>query len=159
MKYDGCTCFRQAQRAGHNGSQYIKACRRFGDAIQEYGWENFKYEVLEEGLTKEEAEIREKYWIEQDNCVWPNGYNLDSGGKRGNKHSEETKQKMKKSAKSRQDHLKPVRRYTKDGQFIKEYSSVREAERETGILHSNISSCCKQRYGCKSAGGYIWRYA
>ena len=42
--------------------------------------------------------------------------------------------------------------------FIKEYPSVREAERQTGLYHSNISKCCKGLKNYKSVGGYIWKY-
>ena len=50
----------------------------------------------------------------------------------------------------------PVNQYTKDGQFIKTYSSTMEVEKELGIYHNTISKCCKGKY--KSAGGFIWRY-
>lgn len=38
-----------------------------------------------------------------------------------------------------------------------EFYGTREAERQTGVAHSSISSCCKGKL--KSAGGYHWRYA
>ena len=51
---------------------------------------------------------------------------------------------------------KPVFQYDKNGNFIKKYNSVCEAERKTKIFQSNISKCClKQRH---SAGGFVWRY-
>lgn len=46
---------------------------------------------------------------------------------------------------------------TLDGQFIRKWGSVSEAERELGIHHSSISDCCRGRY--KSAGGFHWVYA
>lgn len=39
---------------------------------------------------------------------------------------------------------------------IKTYYGIREAERETGVYHSNISRCCKGIV--KSAGGFKWEY-
>lgn len=100
MKYHGSTsCKYQSHRAGKNGSQYIKMCRKFGEAILEYGWPNFKYEVLEDGLTKEEAEVREQYWIEKENSVWPNGYNLEAGGKKCHSVNDDTKRKMSEKRK------------------------------------------------------------
>ena len=53
---------------------------------------------------------------------------------------------------------KPVKQYTLDMVFIKEYSSAAEASRQTGINKSHICSCCVGRYGFKTAGGYIWEY-
>ena len=44
----------------------------------------------------------------------------------------------------------------KTGELLATFPSTREAERVTGINHSNISACCLGKY--KSAGGYIWRY-
>lgn len=38
---------------------------------------------------------------------------------------------------------------------LNEFESMRQAERETGILVGNISSCCNGK--TKSAGGYKWR--
>ena len=81
QKYIGKTGLRlQSQRAGHNGCHYVKYCSAFGEAIQQDGWENFKYEVIEEGLTKEEAEIKEREYIEKFNTIYPFGYNLEAGG-------------------------------------------------------------------------------
>ena len=52
---------------------------------------------------------------------------------------------------------KKILQYTKSGEFIKEWSSMREVERELGIPRCSICACCKGKY--KSAGGYVWRYA
>lgn len=54
-------------------------------------------------------------------------------------------------------HSKPVEQYTLDMVFIKEYPSVMEAERQTGISHTKIVLVCQGKR--KKAGGYIWRYA
>ena len=40
-------------------------------------------------------------------------------------------------------------------QFIREYESIRAAERETKIPHQHISDCCRLQ---KSAGDYIWKF-
>ena len=41
--------------------------------------------------------------------------------------------------------------------LIVEFSSIREAERQLGISHSDITKCCKGKK--KSAGNYYWMYA
>lgn len=51
---------------------------------------------------------------------------------------------------------KPVIQYNLNGERIKEFVSVRDAERQTGINNSNIIACCKLRK--KNAGGYLWNY-
>lgn len=50
-----------------------------------------------------------------------------------------------------------VRQYDLDDNFIKEFESMKEASKETGVSISNISQCInnkkKQGYSC----GYIWK--
>lgn len=50
---------------------------------------------------------------------------------------------------------KPVLQFTKDGQFVAEYPSMKEAERQTGIPASSISYAIKGRL--KTTGGSIWK--
>ena len=38
---------------------------RFWSAIQHYGWENFSHEILEDNLTKDQADQKEKYYIKK----------------------------------------------------------------------------------------------
>lgn len=51
---------------------------------------------------------------------------------------------------------KKVLQFTKSGEFIKEWPSAYEAERELGIAQSNICGCCNGKR--KYAGCYIWEY-
>lgn len=51
---------------------------------------------------------------------------------------------------------KPVYQYTLDGQFIKEWPSVQEVERQLGYSKGNICQCCLGRL--KTAYGLIWQY-
>ena len=53
----------------------------------------------------------------------------------------------------------PVRSYTVDGVFVKEYVSASDAARQVGGVHSRIHGCCMRNYGRKTAYGLIWRYA
>lgn len=45
----------------------------------------------------------------------------------------------------------------KNGDVVFCFDCIMDAERETGILNSNIVACLKGRH--KTAGGYIWIYA
>lgn len=49
-----------------------------------------------------------------------------------------------------------VIQYTIEGIFMAEYSSIHEAERVTGIFHTNICQVCRGKR--KTAGGYLWLY-
>lgn len=48
-------------------------------AMKDYGVENFSFDVIEQ-IDNSFLDEREKYWIEQYNCLSPNGYNLTTGG-------------------------------------------------------------------------------
>lgn len=50
-----------------------------------------------------------------------------------------------------------VWQFTKEGEFVALYESLREAERCTGVRNGNISRCCNG--AVKTAGGFKWQYA
>jgi hypothetical protein len=51
---------------------------------------------------------------------------------------------------------KAVIQFSKEGEFIAEYYSGKEAFRQTGIRQGSISSCCLGI--SKTSGGYIWKF-
>lgn len=75
------------------------------------------------------------------------------GKKKGSITSEETKIKQRTSAQNRQ---KPVLQFDKQNNFIKEYSGVIEASRQTGCYDSAITMCCQGKL--KATKGFIWKY-
>ena len=81
-----------------NGNGY-KSNVLFYRAIQKYGWENFKHEILYDGLTKEEACITEIELIEKSQSSnLKFGYNLMRGGEIAKpKHSAESIEKMRRA--------------------------------------------------------------
>lgn len=100
-KYVGITC-REPEVRWQNGKAY-KHNVYFTNAIQKYGWENFKHEVLLTNETLEFANKVEKCLIKAYKCKIPNGYNMTDGGDGTPGHilSDESKQKMSKSLKER----------------------------------------------------------
>ena len=53
--------------------------------------------------------------------------------------------------------LKPVVQYSTKGELIREYRSIREAERTLGLeVSSGISACCAHKLN--TAYGYVWRF-
>ena len=52
---------------------------------------------------------------------------------------------------------KPVRQYTLSGEFVKEYPSMHEAKRQTGISEGGIYYSANHKVS--HAGGYVWEYA
>lgn len=94
--YIGQTCqnpsHRWRQGAGYQG------CTHFYSAILKYGWDNFEHIILEEGLTKEEADLKETYFINKYNTIDDRyGYNLKDFHSHG-EYSEKSKKKMSNSA-------------------------------------------------------------
>lgn len=58
--------------------------------VEKYGKENFEIQILEDNiLSIEELNKLEVLNIKKYNCIFPNGYNFDSGGDEGKYYSEE----------------------------------------------------------------------
>ena len=50
----------------------------------------------------------------------------------------------------------PVYQYTLDGEFVREWKSTAEIQRQLGYHHGNIWACCNGVYA--SSNGYQWSY-
>ena len=91
--YVGITKMRPKRRwdcgRGYKENEY------FSHAIAKYGWDNFKHEILLEGLTVDEASLAEKIFIGYWDLTNRNkGYNLESGGVANWEITEETRRKI-----------------------------------------------------------------
>ena len=85
---------KQHERGDTNNS------RRFHNAMNKHGADGFEFTILEY-CDVELLDEREGYWINQLNSLYPNGYNLTSGGGAFQKHHEETKKKFSDNQKKR----------------------------------------------------------
>lgn len=104
----------------------------------QYGINNFTFEILE--LCNEELlNQKEEFWIKHFD-TYNNGYNQNSGG-------DNVEHAVKVTKKS-------VYCYDLNGRFMKEYDSLCEAERQTGIGNSLISRAIKTNGRTKN---YQWR--
>lgn len=110
--------------------------------VQEYEWDNFiisevekiSCDTLEE--LKQALDRQEIYYINKYNCMYPNGYNIQSGGI--NAPVKEIK----------------VYQFDKLGNFIKEYKSITDASKQTNTDRVGIHKCINKKQA--TAGGYIW---
>lgn len=94
--YIGMTCQTLSRRA-RDGKGYV-GCSAFENAIKKYGWENFRHEILEEGLTFEDACEKEREYIQKfKSLTTQNGYNLEAGGRAFCEVSAETREKISKN--------------------------------------------------------------
>jgi len=123
-------------------------------AIQKYGIENFKKEILEHCKTKKQLNKKEIYWIKKLNSKAPNGYNIVNGGTGGDilsqlskKQQKETKQKISKAHKNSEvaakhrlelSEAKRGTRLTK-GTKQKMSKAAKGNQRRKGILHTETT--------------------
>lgn len=81
MKYVGATINIQERHRSH-----IRAAERkkfvknsLQEAIHKFGVKSFKFDVVDNAESLEELSDKEADWIDKEDCIYPNGYNLNSG--------------------------------------------------------------------------------
>lgn len=98
--YIGKTCYKKPEYRWKNGNGYINS-PHFYKAIQKYGWNNIKHEILYENLTYEEAFYKEIELILYYKSL-NKSYNHSDGGEGASiKHSEEWNNNISKSHKGK----------------------------------------------------------
>jgi group I intron endonuclease len=103
------------------------------NAIQKYGWDNFKVETRE--VPVEMLNEEEQKQIKRLNTMAPNGYNLTSGGERC-KASEETKKRMSAASKKVQA----------DPDVKAKISAALKKMWEDPVLKARMSAASKNRW-------------
>lgn len=178
--YVGITC-ESVQKRWRNGKGYLRKNKdgsfqqpKFARAIIKYGWENFDHIVWAEGLSHKNACKVEQLLI----AIWDtikNGYNITAGGEGtvgvsnagenssfyGKHHTEETKallSELRKKYYEENDHYRCeiVYQFDMNGDFIREFKSLQEMERQTGISHSVVARVCNGKLNYTH--GYAWAY-
>lgn len=176
-KYIGMTNMPILTRFG-NGRNYFSSI--FREAIDRFGWNNIEHEVLEYGLTREQASESEIKYIKLfDTLNREHGYNVATGGihgyipnraisdetkmkianaNRGRKATEEQRRRLSELHKGQIGHnLRPVIKLSKSGEILDEYESLTIAAKENGISHSDsIWKVCNGFR--KTCGGFMWKY-
>lgn len=141
-KYVGLTGRNVKERWLSNGDGY--KVQPFYKAIKKYGLENFSHEILASGLSKDEACELEKYYIKKyQTNEREYGYNMSTGGECS----------VEGAIFGNRRH---VFQYDIDGNFLKEYDSIRRAEIGTGINYEVIRDCCCGN--TFTGNGFRWSY-
>ena len=134
----------------NNGWGYQDNSKMWSD-IKKSDWNtDWEHNIIGQSEDKQEALNIEEMFIWLYDSI-NEGYNTSAYSSHSCKHSEETKKKISQSK-----GVKAVLQFSKEGEFIAEYPSIKEASRQTGCYQSHICACCKGER--KSAGGFIWKY-
>ena len=124
------------ERRSRGGKGY-KGCSYFYNAIEEYGWDNFEHFILEQNLTSDEADAKERFWINAFDSTNPEkGYNLLPGGK---------KTQTTGKAKNRKQVV------CKETGHV--FDSLREAAEWAGMGKTSTSNISSQIRGDKASAG------
>lgn len=132
---------------GYNNHVY------FGRAIKKYGWENFKHEVLFEGLSKEEAAQKEIELIKSYKSNNENyGYNLSSGGESGSKGYKYTKEQR--------EHLSELRKGENNYMYGKHHTKetiekIRISKRKENLSEETLHKMSVAKLGKKRSKSSI----
>ena len=106
-----------------SGKGYVN-CRRMGAAIERFGWENFEKEIVLDGLTKEESELKEVEYIKLYKSNDPEyGYNIDGGAHGLGGISDETRALISKANAGENNHFygkpQPLEQRQAHSEFMK----------------------------------------
>ena len=143
--------YRWREGKGYKHNHYLS------NSIKKYGWENIKKEIIADNISEIYAKELEKFYIKEWDLMNPvKGYNQTIGGDGapGLVRTEVAKKNSKEAQKG--STTKKVLKFNVDGTFIKEFETMTEAYRETGIHYSKISLVCNGKR--KTAGGFMWRF-
>lgn len=147
-KYVGITSRTPAERWGKNGSKYSTS-PKFYAAINKYGWNNFEHKILETKLSKEEACLKEQYYIQKFNSLSPNGYNLTTGGEI-TEVSDEARKKISKSMMGNKNGLghkcsEETRKKISDAQKGKTFTEEHKRHISEAKKGKSTSSCSEEK--------------
>ena len=138
-----------------NGKQYVgqtitKHSRKghghaLADAYKKYGHKSFTYETVCGGVDKPlTLDFMEQFWINVMGSLAPNGYNLESGGRRyktvshkpqlGIPHTEETKAKMSEGQKR---YLAGIEVHFNAGRVVSDETKAKMSASRTGRKQSD----------------------
>lgn len=133
------------QRINQHVVSYNKGSKQYiHKALNHYGVDNFTFEILEIVDSREKLNLREVYYIKKYNTTdLKLGYNLTYGGKSKGSTPENTKNKITASKKVK------VGQYDLQGNLLKIFNSVKEAERQLNIPDTDIHRCCNKQWSRK----------
>lgn len=74
--YVGQTIHPDQRKRNHIHEAFVKGSDYyFHRSLRKHGLDTFTYEVLEENVDRNQLNMREDFYIDKYNSIWPNGYN------------------------------------------------------------------------------------
>lgn len=141
--------------AGGNG---YKGCPHFYAAIKKYGWDGFTHEIIQTGLTKEQADEieRENIWFFRTNEP-EFGYNIQSGGRSAGGMSDEGKQSLiEHNTGENSPRKRPVCVFNSNGEKIGEFPLLAYAAEHYSIPRATVNQHVRKGKG--TCHGMMFRY-
>lgn len=135
--YIGCTR-NFTSRVRQHLKASLKENKVFHEAIRKYGVCSFTWEILELAEYADDAFELEKKYIEEYGSMYPNGYNLTSGGAGAPDYGG-----------------RRVVKLTLDGEYVKTYGCANATDRD-GYNVTDVLRVCKHRR--RSAKGYVFMF-
>lgn len=136
-----------------NNEQYLGSGKIIRYAIEKYGIENFKKDIIKKCWSIEEMNESEKYWIKALNSFSPKGYNISTGGDWGdmftyNPNKELIRGNMKKASQKRSKEISKFMSKFRHGRHLSIETKRKISLANTGKKHSNetkIKLCISQK--------------
>lgn len=139
--------------AGHRSDAKKYRTYPIHNSIYKHGWKSFKVDVIFDNLpTQKMADLYEKEMIIGLNSIYPNGYNLSSGGNKYKAH-ESTRKKHSIRMKNRIRDKAKVTAIDKNGITMSFYSA-KDAADFFGIHNARVF-CALKRYDRFYQGRYF----
>ena len=133
-----------------NGYGYRSNPEFFAD-IQKFGWDKFQHNVLQDSLSKDEAEEFEGIYTRLSKSNTPeHGYNKAEHGTSGYSDEYKEEQIIKRGRR------KSVQKLDNFGNVITTYKSLNDACQQNNGISGSLSACLNGRM--KSYLGCNWRY-
>lgn len=148
-----------------NQHRYGKGSIILKNAINKYGINNFKFEILEEiafidknHTIEKLTELEDKWLNDKKPYLKENGYNQNKKGKPNIPivRPKDYGQLISKIKIDNNHCGKPINQYNLEGKLMKKWKSAAQVERCLGFKAENISACCLRK--TKTSNGYIWRF-
>lgn len=128
----------------------------FHKAIRKYGWDNFKWEIIDETEDDNELNEKETYWIEElKSNIQKLGYNMSNGGEGnaligernpmyGKTHSDKTKKKMSDKLKGK-THSEESRKKIGEAKQGENHPRSKLTEEDVIEIKRMLKEGCKQK--------------